>query len=353
MWCVLAKYTCPKCKNKYEANDARLLWVLEADVSNSYPVLPNYANGTFHFHKDLTNLMDGFMRTYGNGSWFGKRLHRKMGVQYTRTCETYFCRKCGHQFLSKMEFTGKIWPPFSTDIRKYFSSAKSSPLNRPFYKRIYGANLVRWLGLFHLMHRIVDTLDAHSMVYRKVLVKLKAFFYTHREVNLSALIRCGRKLLRTQIDEIQHSKKWKSRCDAFLQRSLKLGPSVNFSLFKWIDDCKNLADNAERQAFTNTTIKAAKNQLEKVEHAEDPNSIDMYIEIPAGKASSHGLSKWQSKHPELALEKGHESLIHYANGRCTPELGDILTLGGMAAHNVRRHWICKLNELKLKGTEVS
>jgi hypothetical protein len=25
---------------------------LEADVSNSYLVLPNYANGTFHFHKD-------------------------------------------------------------------------------------------------------------------------------------------------------------------------------------------------------------------------------------------------------------------------------------------------------------
>jgi hypothetical protein len=40
------------------------------------------------------------------------------------------------------------------------------------------------------MDRIVDTLDAHSMVYRKVLVKLKACFYTHREVDLSALIRC-------------------------------------------------------------------------------------------------------------------------------------------------------------------
>jgi hypothetical protein len=45
-------------------------------------------------------------------------------------------------------------------------------------------------------------------------------------------------------------------------------------------------------------MKAAKNQLEKVEHAEDPNDINMYIEIPAGKASSRGLSKWQSKHPE-------------------------------------------------------
>jgi hypothetical protein len=114
--------------------------------------------------------------------------------------------------------------------------------------------------------------------------------------------RDGTKLSRTQINEIQHSKKWKSRFDAFLQKVLKLGPSVNFSLSKWIDDCKNLADDTGCPAFTNTTMKAVENQLEKVEHAEDSNDIDMYIEIPAGKASSHGLSKWQSKHPELALE---------------------------------------------------
>jgi hypothetical protein len=105
------------------------------------------------------------------------------------------------------------------------------------------------------------------------------------------------RLSRTQINEIQHSKKWKSQFDAFLQKVLKLGPSVNFSLSKWISNCKNLADDTGRRAFTNTTIKAVKNQLEKVEHAQDPNGIDMYIEIPAGKSSSHGLSKWQSKHP--------------------------------------------------------
>jgi hypothetical protein len=72
--------------------------------------------------------------------------------------------------------------------------------------------------------------------------------------------------------------------------------SVNFSLSKWIDDCKYLAGDTGRRAFTDTTMKAVENQLEKVEHAEDPNNIDMYIEIPAGKASSHGFSKWQSKH---------------------------------------------------------
>jgi hypothetical protein len=87
--------------------------------------------------------------------------------------------------------------------------------NTPFYKRIYGANLVTRVRLFHLMHRMVDTLDAHSMVYWKVLVKLKACFYTHRGVDLSALIQClmdgtfnrgGTKLWRTQIDKIQHFK---------------------------------------------------------------------------------------------------------------------------------------------------
>jgi hypothetical protein len=55
---VLAKHTCPKCKNKYEANDAHLLWVLDANLSNAYPILPNYANIIFHFHKDLTNLIE-------------------------------------------------------------------------------------------------------------------------------------------------------------------------------------------------------------------------------------------------------------------------------------------------------
>jgi hypothetical protein len=127
-------------------------------------------------------------------------------------------------------------------------------------------------------------------------------------------------------------------------------PSVNFLLSKWIDHCKNLADNTGCQAL----IKAVKKHLlGKVEHVEDQNNIDMYSEIPAGKASSHGLSKWQSKHPELALDMGHKLLIHYANGRCTPEFADILALGGMVAHNVQRHWICKMNELKLNGEELS
>jgi hypothetical protein len=68
MWCELAKYTRPKCKKEFESNDARPLWALDASVSNSYPVPPNYAKGTFHFHKDLTGMMDGFPRPMGMGA---------------------------------------------------------------------------------------------------------------------------------------------------------------------------------------------------------------------------------------------------------------------------------------------
>jgi hypothetical protein len=73
-WCVLAKYTCSKCNTKYGANNAHLVWVLDTNVSNSYPISPNYANGTFHFHKDRKGLMYSFMRIYGKGSWFDKQL---------------------------------------------------------------------------------------------------------------------------------------------------------------------------------------------------------------------------------------------------------------------------------------
>jgi hypothetical protein len=74
--------------------------------------------------------------------------------------------------------------------------------------------------------------------------------------------RDGTKLSRAQIDAIQHSKKWKSQYDAFLQKNL-VGTIRQFSLSKWIDECKDLADNTGCQAFTNTMIKAVNNQLEK------------------------------------------------------------------------------------------
>jgi hypothetical protein len=71
-------------------------------------------------------------------------------------------------------------------------------------------------------------------------------------------------------------------------------------LSKWIDDCKNLAGDTGRRAFTNTTIKAVENQLEKVEHPEDPNDIDIYIEIPLlGRllymASPNGSQNYQNR----------------------------------------------------------
>jgi hypothetical protein len=51
----------------------------------------------------------------------------KKGCAIHKSLWDLLFQKCGHQFLLKMEFTGEIWPPSSTDIRKYFSSPKSSP----------------------------------------------------------------------------------------------------------------------------------------------------------------------------------------------------------------------------------
>jgi hypothetical protein len=160
------------------------------------------------------------------------------------------------------------------------------PHNVLFYKKIYGDRLVMRLGLFHLLHIVVDMLDAHSMMYWKVLVKLKACFYTYRETNLSALLwymmdgtfyryfRGLRLMLSStprngRADSIASSKKYSS---------WELGPSINLLLSKRIDECKDLADDTGCQAFTNIMRKAVNNQLKNVEYAKDPNDINMYTQ---------------------------------------------------------------------------
>ena len=115
-------------------------------------------------------------------------------------------------------------------------------------------------------------------------------------------------------------------------------------------DGKAGSKKGEKKSFTTKCTYA----YTSTPRSPDPStSLDYSLKIPAGKASSHGLPKWQSKHPESTLEKGHESLAHYANGGCAPEFADILTLRGMAAHNIQRRWICKMNDIKLKGQEVT
>jgi hypothetical protein len=51
------------------------------------------------------------------------------------------------------------------------------PHNQDFWSMLFGANLDVHLGLFHLLHRIVDTLDTKCELYWKGLVSLKNKVY--------------------------------------------------------------------------------------------------------------------------------------------------------------------------------
>ena len=80
---ILMNYKCKKCEMTYTANDGRILASLPSYLRNLYPVDPVYCSGTFHFHRDLSDDLDLLMKTYANASFIGKKLHQKIGIQYT------------------------------------------------------------------------------------------------------------------------------------------------------------------------------------------------------------------------------------------------------------------------------
>ena len=113
--------------------------------------------------------------------------------------------------------------------RKFFSPSllytDTCPANNAFFERIFGQGTKQKLGLFHLMHRIVDTLDGHSKLYWDALVKLKDCFYRVHPEDEGSLLRAlkdgtfsrtGEKLDDLQIQELRHSKQWKQRYSQYL-----------------------------------------------------------------------------------------------------------------------------------------
>ena len=55
---------------------------------------------------------------------------------------------------------------------------------------IFGSGIVVLLGLFHYMHRVVDTLDPMSLLYWEVLVELKDCFYQYLQEDFRKLREC-------------------------------------------------------------------------------------------------------------------------------------------------------------------
>ena len=66
----------------------------------------------------------------------------------------------------------------------------TAPKNLSYWQRLFGPDLILVLGLFHLMQRITDTLNAKCQLYWEALVALKNCFYTYKSDDYAALLKC-------------------------------------------------------------------------------------------------------------------------------------------------------------------
>ena len=64
-------YKCNKHQKHVKANDGHLLHLLDAHICD-YPILPQYAQGQFHFNTELSNMLDCVMKTYINAEFVSR-----------------------------------------------------------------------------------------------------------------------------------------------------------------------------------------------------------------------------------------------------------------------------------------
>jgi hypothetical protein len=232
------------------------------------------------------------------------------------------------------------------------------PHNEAFWKGFFGTYLETKLGLFHLVHCIMDTLVSKCELYWKSVLKLRNAIYTYFVEDEAALLkalkdgsfsRTGDMLSDTEIQDLQHSKRWKQQYSKFLRKLILPGVTQRYRLNLWIEEFKNQMDQSGRPVFTSNTKKVTTEQLKKVHHASDVPGMDMYQEILPGPRSTHGLSKWKCDRPELPLEKFHELLAHFGNSAMSKGLSDTLTLGGTMEFNCKMRWKAIINKRRLAG----
>ena len=238
----------------------------------------------------------------------------------------------------------------------------TAPASDSFYKTIFGESLELKLGLFHLIHRIVDKLDQYSGLYWECLVKLKDCMYFYNPDDWNALVKTmregtfyssGKRLSAVDIKDLMHSKKWNQQFSGFLRKQIRKGSDIAHRIELWISEWENRKDDVGRRVFTHTTKSVALEQTKKAKHASDPDDLMLYKKIPTSSNTTHQLPRWESIRPESSLELFHLFLGHYANVGCSKELADLLLIGGTAAHNTKRRWISQINQQKLQGRSFS
>ena len=130
------QYKCEACGSTYNANDSELLSMLPPDVAALYPVLPRYAHGSFHFHKDLSDNLELLMQTYANAKFVSAKLYKKNNTEYLWRLETYLSQQPTVPFVPLDGFAGSIFPPSANSIWNYFLAAEESCLQPYGYSNI-------------------------------------------------------------------------------------------------------------------------------------------------------------------------------------------------------------------------
>ena len=460
-WCIIMTYKCQTCDNLYQANDGRILAGLPPPVRRAYPVLPKYATGTFHLHRDFTDDMEPAMRTYANGKFVSEKLYRKMHIDYTRKVETYLSLAPTKQVPAKHHYTGGTHPPTDEQIRSAFVSAEESnltsyaysncerykrelqssqvregdkvafdhtfqtlknyrdlpgakaiftgingrtkeilflaivpttaasdishlllqaiekriefrpgivytdtcPSNDKFWKEHFGEYVKTKLGLFHLMQRIVETMDCHSELYWRAMVELKKSMYTYDsedEANLIQALKNGKFGYRAYTDkeirQLERSKRWNQRYSTYLRKNLLPGQLIIHHLTAWLDKWVDRRDHKGRKVCTVRTSNTTKEQIKKVEAKtdliSDPTGVQMYQRIPPGPRSLHNLPKWWCDRPEALLEHFHLYMAHYGNPGMREQLVNLLTMGGTSEYNVKQRHKRQVNNKKLNNIDT-
>ena len=226
------------------------------------------------------------------------------------------------------------------------------------YTAILGDGLVHRLGMFHMMHRIYETMDKRSEDFPTALLELKRCFYTYNQDDEAAVLaslkdgsfsKNSHRYSDDEIADLLKTKKWSESVDPYLRKIFLTGSVIQARLKRLIATFFPRRTTEIRPVFNETTKKTIENQQSKVAFLSDPELIDMYIKVPPGPRTTHNLPKWISIRPESALEKAHEALAHMANGGMTPDNADILTLGGVSRRNEDARWRFHQNNRKIDG----
>ena len=138
------------------------------------------------------------------------------------------------------------------------------PRGIDFWESTFGKQLKCRLGLFHHIHRIVDTLDSKCELYWPCLVEITDAIYKYNDGDWSKLVKAlndgtldreGKKHHEDEIVEMRLSKIKYRRKDFHTVSCNKV------KLTEWIGDWEHKEDNSGRKVFSYKTANATRDQF--------------------------------------------------------------------------------------------